>query len=149
MIVGKDRMEQLYLKADFLGLVQELKQYETEEKIMDFMAGMDFVNKYLRKKNNLPIQQSMLKTKLIQINQFLIMCYTKKMEKELIDKSITFDELKEKLSTYISMLGVTITANNKRKSEVFNIQSLTSALKISSNDFINLNIVSEESPKTK
>lgn len=149
MIVGKDRMEQLYLKADFLGLVQELKQYETEEKIMEFMAGMDFINKYLRKKKNFPIQQSMLKTKLIQINQFLIMCYTKKMEKELMDKSITFDELKEKLSTYISMLGVTITANNKRKSEVFNIQSLTSALKISSNDFINLNIVSKESPKAK
>ena len=42
-IVGKEKMEELYLKADLLGLINELKQYATEDEIMEFLTSTDFI----------------------------------------------------------------------------------------------------------
>lgn len=40
-IVGREKMEPLYLKSDLLGLVEELKKYNSEEKIIIFIKNVD------------------------------------------------------------------------------------------------------------
>ena len=50
MIVGKEKMQSLYLNANLYGLIQELKQYEDENTIMQFISDVDFLNMHLKRK---------------------------------------------------------------------------------------------------
>ena len=43
IIVGKEKMQSLYLQADLLGLITELKKYNLESKIMQFISNMDYI----------------------------------------------------------------------------------------------------------
>ena len=50
-IVGKDRMQQLYFKADLPGLIKELEKYSTEDEIAQFISGTDFIYNKLEFRN--------------------------------------------------------------------------------------------------
>ncbi len=42
-VVGKDKMQSYYMKADLRSLIDELKRYSTEEEIMQFINNLDLV----------------------------------------------------------------------------------------------------------
>ena len=50
-ITGKEKMESLYLNADLPGLIQELKQFSSEEAIIKFISDVDFIFKNFDEKN--------------------------------------------------------------------------------------------------
>ncbi len=107
-IVGNKLMEKMYLQADLLGLIEELKIYENIENIMNFISAMDFIEKYLTNKNNIYIKKSMISEKLTIINQFLISCYVQKIKRELDNQVISVKEFNELFYNYLKELGTSI-----------------------------------------
>ena len=61
-ITGKEKMESLYLNADLPGLIQELKQFSSEEAIIKFISDVDFIFKNLDEKNSNYLKKEQLLT---------------------------------------------------------------------------------------
>lgn len=77
-IIGKEKMEQLYMKADLYNLIQELKKYNNHEKsVIDFIKNVDFIcdnvdiSKWLSKK-----QRKLSIYKINSVLTFLINSFT-------------------------------------------------------------------------
>lgn len=103
-IVGRKKMQSLYLNANLLGLVEELKQYCSEEEIMQFISDTDFICNHIynkKGKNNLS-EKKLIERSLKNINKFLIKIYAKKSlqkyEQGIHDRVLTA-ELGAKIST--------------------------------------------------
>lgn len=125
-IIGKDKMEYMFFRADLNGLIQTLKQYDSEENIMKFISGVDFLHNHFSDKKLLPLENGMIQNSLTSVNQFLIKCYTEKLKTELNNGEIDSEVLKERLATYISMLGTSITNRNGKKVRKYDFLTLES-----------------------
>lgn len=107
MIVGEKQMQSLYLNANLNGLVDVLKQYNSEEKIYDFITTLDLVNKYLKQNINTPKAFEIMTSSLASINTFLLETF---VNKTIIDNPNRNDyrtlmyENKERLTKFISLL---------------------------------------------
>lgn len=106
MIIGKEKMQSLYFNANLYGLIQELKQYEDENTIMQFITDIDFLNVHLRENHWLLAKKNMIISKLKNANEFLLSCYLKK----LIIESIELEEelLRNKLKTFLTMMWTSV-----------------------------------------
>lgn len=109
-IVGREKMQSFYLNANLSGLINELKQYATEEEIMKFISGVDFLKEHLSDKKLLPFEKNMITNSLKNINEFLLKSYIIKLKSELDIGKLNIYELTEKLAIYISSLGTSIKA---------------------------------------
>ena len=100
-------MQSLYFNVNLYGLIDILKQYNTEEKIYDFIISLDLVNKYLRQNiNSFKAAQIIINT-LIHINIFLLETFVNKIIFENSDRKdykILISENKESLKNFVSML---------------------------------------------
>lgn len=103
-IVGKEKMESLYLNANLYGLIQMLKQYITEEEIMEFISSTDFVYNHLDNQKLKLFEKGMTTKCLKSINKFLIKVYSKKMLQQYQEGTITYEQLTTKLAQYVSSL---------------------------------------------
>lgn len=103
-IIGKEKMESLYLNANLPGLIQELKQYSNEEEIMQFISSTDFVLGHLDDKKLKLFEKGMITNSLKNINKFLIKVYSKKLLQQYQQDSITNEQLTTQLAEYISSL---------------------------------------------
>ena len=102
-IVGKDKMETLYLTADLAGLINELKKYSTEEEITKFITGTDLICNHYN-------DMFLFKNKKIQISfdnvyEFLYKTYLVKLKQQLEKKEISVDDFVRKYTKYINSLG--------------------------------------------
>jgi len=77
-IVGKEKMQELYSKADLPGLIDELSNYQTEDEIIAFLTSMDHVYNYIHQENNVRNNKDILKENIQTIKHFLITCYANK-----------------------------------------------------------------------
>ena len=77
-IVGKDKMEGLYLNANLSGLIKELKKYISEEEIMRFIADLDFLTKNLSARKPSRRQRALAQKCFNRLNRFIIICYARK-----------------------------------------------------------------------
>lgn len=116
MIIGKDKMESLYLNANLNGLVQELSQYEDEPTILKFFTDLDFLEEHLGDKRMMPMEKGMINSRLASTNQFLLNCYIKKLNNNFNGDGLANEELKDKLVAFITMMNTTVTVD-KRKFE--------------------------------
>ena len=107
-IVGKDKMQSLYLNANLPGLIEELKQYSTEEEIMKFISSTDFVCKNLSNKKTKMVKKIMLIDSLNYVNKFLIKAYTTKMLQQFEENDLT-----EEIKRYVHSLNSYITIGNE------------------------------------
>lgn len=107
-IVGQEKMESLYLNADLLGLMNELKKYASEAEIMKFVFETDFLKEHLYSKKSLPVIKEMITSSLKNANEFLFRAYTVKLKGQLDSGLLDMDELYENLATYISSLGTSL-----------------------------------------
>ena len=117
VIVGKEKMESLYMNADLLGLINELKLYSTEENVMKFITNMDFVYKYMSYGKMFGARKKLVNKALREIVEFIVKTYTNKLirEKEKIGFS------KEKFVEYIEIFIGDITATLDTGKNKFNI----------------------------
>lgn len=104
-IVGQKKMENLYFNANLPGLIDELKQYESVDKIINFIRGVDFLNIHMDDGKITFWKNKLIIKKMREINIFLISCYTKKTIKEFNEGLIDEKEFEEKVKTYISDVG--------------------------------------------
>lgn len=113
-IVGQEKMESLYLNADLPGLVNELKNYASEEEIMKFISGTDFLREHLADKKLLPFEKGMITNSLKNVNEFLFRAYTVKLKRQLDSGALNMNEFNENLATYISSLGASLKSGKHR-----------------------------------
>ncbi len=104
-------MESLYFNADLYNLVQKLKQYDEEANIIKFLTEVDFLNKHLKTKYELPLDKNIINSKIKSVNLFLLKCYLKKINTEIKDNKIGNDALLDNLQEFLQMLEQSVTAN--------------------------------------
>lgn len=102
-LIGKERMEELYLKSDLMGLINELKKYATEDEIMKFINDNDFVVYNTYKKGKSLTRDIMYRQSLAGIKKFEIRTYIRKI-KEQYEKG----ELEGDISTIIANYIATV-----------------------------------------
>ncbi len=107
-IIGKEKMTSLYLNANLLGLINELKNYASEEEISNFISGTDFLFKHLDEKNILPFEKRLVLKSLKNVKEFLVKAYTVKLKIQLERGKINANEMSKKLALYIVSLGSSI-----------------------------------------
>ncbi len=78
-IVGEEKLQSLYFKADLYGLVQELKQYKTEEEVYKFINDTDNICFHSKEKDF--HLENILEVK-SYINSFLFLCYLESLKKK-------------------------------------------------------------------
>ena len=95
-IIGKDKMEKLYFKADLRGLINELRKYAKEEEIISFISSLDKVQIF-----NIFTNKKIV----ANIYSFLERAYKEKLTQQLSGDLITQEEFDEKYDKYINSLG--------------------------------------------
>lgn len=127
-IIGKEKMQSLYLNSNLKGLIDELKQYVSEEEIMKFISNTDFLVNHMKNKKLQLFEKNMIGNCLKSINRFIIICYSKKLQQQVKDGEISSnEEILQKLAVYISSLASNITIG-KRKYEVMTDEDITESL---------------------
>jgi len=130
-IVGKEKMQSLYLNSNLKGLIDELKQYVSEEEIMKFIFNTDFLVDHLHDKKLQLFEKNMINNSLKNITRFVIICYSKKLQKLLVDGIIlTNDELLQKLTKFISSLTSNIKIG-KHRYEAMTAKDVQESLELS------------------
>lgn len=81
-IVGKEKMEKLYLSSNLFGLVSELCQYASKEDVKKFITNMDFLHGNINYVYKYNLKNEKLFKAFLEVSDFLIRCYRKKMIKE-------------------------------------------------------------------
>lgn len=108
MIVGKKKMQSLYMNVNFFGLVEALEKYYTKEEIEKFLINMDIISEYDYKRFT-SIDEMKKMEELIDENAcFLFKGYCKLISNQNCDKEI----IKNSLEYYL--LNIDVSYNNKR-----------------------------------
>lgn len=102
MIVGKEKMQSLYLNSDFFGLFKELEKYYTPEEIEKFIINLDLVN-YYGFKNYVGKEESNKINKLMEdVICFLVKGYSKILQKQ----NNTVEENKKLLIYFVRKIDI-------------------------------------------
>ena len=149
-IIGKEKMQSLYLNSNLRGLIDELKQYISEDEVMKFISNTDFLVKHMYDKKLQLFEKNMIGNCLKNINRFVIFCYSKKLQKQVKDGNIsTNDELLQKLAEFISSLASNIKVG-KRRYEVMTNEDIQEILQASyENTNVTVSINQEEHSEIK
>ncbi|MBR4619113.1 MAG: hypothetical protein IKO49_07400 [Bacilli bacterium] len=136
-IIGKEKLQSLYLNSNLKGLIDELKQYVSEEEIMKFISNTDFLINHMDDKKLQLFEKNMIGNCLKSINRFVIICYSKKLQQQVKNGEISSnDEILQKLTEYISSLASNIKIR-KRRYEVMTDEDIQESLQAS---FENTNV---------
>lgn len=112
-IIGKEKMESLYLNANLPGLIQELNKYSTEEEIMEFLSITDFILNHLDDKKFKLFEKDIITNSLTNINKFLIKAYFKKLLPHYKQKKLTYEQITTQLSNYVASLPSKLTSGKR------------------------------------
>jgi len=104
VIVGKEKMESLYMNANLNGLVQELKQYADVTAIRQFFTDVDFLSAHLDDVILLPKEKSMITSKMTNVNQFLTGSYMKKINIDFNGAEFDNKRYSGKLATFLAAM---------------------------------------------
>ncbi len=102
MIVGKEKMESLYLEADLMGLINELKKYATEDEVVRFINALDRISEQYGDIHF--IKSRTLQNHIFFVNSFLMNAYRRKLDQELYDSRIGIAEYNYRLSSFTNSL---------------------------------------------
>lgn len=134
-IVGQQKMEGMYFKADLYNLVQELKKYNTEQETIQFLKNLDFIKDYLSTAKSL-IEKHNCKQVFLEINKYLIKSYSKKIKDEYLKNKITYEELCSSLTIFDESLN---NISNNKKYTYLNSRELEEIKYETISDSIKLN----------
>lgn len=112
VVIGKEKMENLYLDANLPGLIEELKQYAKEDEIKDFIISSDFCHKYKTNKKEELSKKEMFEICLKKTYKFLVIIYVRKLKNLLLRNDITKEQFINDFKEYIpgnciSIKGIT------------------------------------------
>lgn len=99
LIVGEMKMEKLYFKADFDGLINELSKYMNKDKVIYYIKIIDLISMNIDYNHKEQKYKDELIENIKDVNLFLLNCYTNKLildyQNKLIDKKTMFIKLKK------------------------------------------------------
>lgn len=128
-IIGQDKMESLYLRANLRGLIDELIKYESEENIMTFICHLDFVNSHFNINKRMSLtKKKMLRESFKYISRFLLTCYTKKINNEIKNNCCTKEEGINYIVKFTNKVGYQIHLN-KYSFELLNNEDIDEIFK--------------------
>lgn len=142
-IIGKSKMESLYLNANLNGLIDELKKYESEENIMIYICHLDFINKYINDSNLFMMKKKFLAASIKYVGRFLLTCYTKKIGNEVKNNNCTMDEGIDYLMKYICKLGFCL-EYGKYSFELLNKDDIKQIIKSNLDFDVNVDMVEDK-----
>lgn len=99
-IIGRDRMEELYFKADVLGFINELKKYTSLEETIRFISVLDYIS--VNSFNIDVFANNRIKNNVYYVFNFLVKTYLIKLHKELKSGLISDQEFIQKSSKFIT-----------------------------------------------
>lgn len=105
-IVGQKEMERLYLTANLMGLIENLKQYSTEEDILKFIGSLDYLHTEFSLIYGGIIKNNDIEPCLENIFGFLLKSYTLKLENELKSGTITKNEYLIQIKKYMNLINI-------------------------------------------
>lgn len=103
-IVGKFKMQELYLSANLYGLIKELNRYVSYEEIINFIRCLDFLNNNLNNKTMLIFRMDTIVKRIKIISSFLVKAYLIKLKKEEMCGILSNDNVVIKFDRYIDSL---------------------------------------------
>lgn len=118
MIVGKDKMERLYLSANLRGFIDELSKYSSYDKAINFIETTDYLCKNLNEARKNKKEKEFLIEKLNFIYKFLVECITRSTIKKFEDKKNNDEKILSIISDKVKRLNEFIT-----KKEIFNVKT--------------------------
>lgn len=98
-IIGREEMEKMYFQADLFHLISSLMEYESKDKIVDFIQAVDYISLKIDNRWK-PLCKKRININLQKIYLFLLKCYVKKLQIELEKQEITEKEFYKKLSIF-------------------------------------------------
>lgn len=99
-IVGQKKMEKMYLTANLLGLIQDLKEIYDVKEIERFMAALDFINDYAYR----PMLSDIEFEKLFEQIETVVLFLFKGFCERLTDKTMPEDLLEMDICNYLETL---------------------------------------------
>lgn len=85
LIIGKDKMQELYFQADLKGLISELSKYQEEEKVKQFIIDLDTIlsmKKGILKQAKIPEEDIIIGKLYNRVRNFLYNTYEQKANKD-------------------------------------------------------------------
>lgn len=137
-IIDQKEMEKLYLTANLMGLINDLKEYASLDDILDFITRVDLVNNHYI--DNFIFPNNKMQESIISIYRFLLKTYIVKLEKQLDKEIITKEEFLDKIKRYIKALGTSVKIG-RHIYEYFTRENLFAILKeinIDNEEIVNL-----------
>ena len=116
-IVGKDKMENLYLKANLKGLVEELVKYNSYDNVMHFISATDYLYHNLNESRKSKQEKEVITNELKFINKFMIESITKSTALMYSDNEISIEDIVPIISKKIKNIH-----DVKTKKEDFNVK---------------------------
>ncbi|MBQ8131376.1 MAG: hypothetical protein IJ193_02675 [Bacilli bacterium] len=83
-IIGKEKMEELYLNSDINGLLDELEKYTSKEKTRKTIQKLDFVSRYLHERTTF-LEKKYVQKAMDYVNEYLIDTYLRKQVSHFIE----------------------------------------------------------------
>lgn len=103
MIIGKEKMESLYLKADLKGLITEMQKYRTIEEITKFISNLDYISQHAE--FTLGVKSKYIETPAREVQDFLINAYTTKVKQQVERNELQEIDFNKQILDYISLVG--------------------------------------------
>ena len=107
-IVGKEKLQSLYLNSNLKGLIEVLKKYMPIKDVMEFIANTDFLVNHLDDVKLKMFEKNMINKCLKNVNRFLIICYCKKLQRIKKAFGLSYNKFLERIAVFISTLTSSI-----------------------------------------
>ena len=114
-IIGKEKMESLYMNADLYGLVDELKKYAYYKDISKFITYFDYIldNLYVSKKNYSNRKLAIIGQMFTYINIFLLNTYLNKLKLNKPTNEEEYYQMADDINSFLDKLVYEIKIKNK------------------------------------
>ena len=96
MIIGQDKMTELYLRGDLAGLIAELRVYMPEDEIIKFITRLDLITGYDSKLRKIIVRESVF-----DIYEFLLTTYALKLKKQYENGLINLNDFESLSNNYL------------------------------------------------
>ena len=101
-IVGKDKMESLYMKSDLNGLIEELKNYSHPADIKDFIIYLDYLIKNIYKKELTKEQIKELSKMALYVNKYIIITYLNSIDYYGINNEEEYNDFVDTIQNFLA-----------------------------------------------
>lgn len=113
-IIGHKRMRSLYSTANLDGLIEELMKYNSEDNVIKFICGLDYINDYFKTDEKKYEYASTVVNNIKYVNEFLLRVYATKLKEQLKSSLINNEEFYDLLAVYLSSLIESFEINGVR-----------------------------------